>query len=609
MGDRDALLPQQRGESAADNQASFKADNFRYLHVGFTILQIFATLTSVFMCAWLIGDVFSTSPKFVDKSALTSTFYSSSDFDSSVGWPLSTKQILVNEGFSSSLKKTWNWNHYYECLSEAHYGETLCPQQVTQTLDQYLTCLQNNSVTQAALTTCSAFSGTYFYQWPSKDQYLRCLTSQPQMLASKNQRSVTNTLKNCLNRIDWPIFENVQGVDSELFLGSYNWPVLCLVGLLIMTSFSVFTTSPVENMVKEHDEPGLFSKMGLFSSAVSLIWNLTFFCVFLGYMFKVGGATGTFTVWTAVIVVIFMSVAVFYFVDEVSSAWFFKNFFKHDSYEKAKGTRYQHAMSMLPQGGAKSTVGMYVLNPDHAYRKHAHLIDEVYTPPLISTWSDGYFADALILVGLAGATGQVTTDQAWGLFIGCTLFRMVNMAIARCLYESFLVTPDDTEVTQNYKRDKTVWGNAFQNAWMVWGGGWQTKGDEPYLDLKVVALAMQIAGVYLFGAVYILANTDWFNSVERFRTFFTLAFTVPEVIRATAHITCQVFSSNRHLLWLLLLSHEFLWVWDLSVRLIYVTIALWEDNNNMGSRSFLSRQIVAVPGSLLSNVTYLGFPQ
>jgi len=445
------------------------------------------------------------------------------------------------------------------------------------------------------------------------------------MVGSKNVRSTINTLRSCLSRIDWPIFENVQGVDSELFLGSYNWPVLCLVGLLIMTSFSVFTASPFENIHKTHDEPGIFSKMGLFSSVLSASWNIIYFCVFLGYMFKAGGAAGLYTVWTAVIIIIFMSVAVFYFLDEVSSAWYVGQFVNRrhgeTDWEDAKGDRkYARADCMILPGGkmmsgVQTHVGMYVMNPKHALdsvSSFPDLYEELYTPPLISTFSDGYFADGLILVGLAGATGQVTTDQAWGLFMGCTLFRMVNMAIARCLYESFLVTPEDTVETNAYKRDMSVWGRAFSNGWdAVSAGNTGTAKitQEPYLDLKVVALAMQIAGVYLLMGTGLLATTDWFNNVDRFKAFFSLGFIVPEILRLVVHVVCQAFSSNRHLLWLLLLSHEFLWIWDLSVRLIFITIALWEDSNTIGSRSFLSRQISTSPFSLLSNVTTLGFPQ
>jgi hypothetical protein len=46
--------------------------------------------------------------------------------------------------------------------------------------------------------------------------------------------------------------------------------------------------------------------------------------------------------------------------------------------------------------------------------------------------------DPFIFLGIAGATGQVTTSQAWILFGGVLVYRAINTLIARFLYQCFM---------------------------------------------------------------------------------------------------------------------------------------------------------------------------
>jgi hypothetical protein len=410
------------------------------------------TLAAMAICITGIVDVTSHIKGFSDPSSLTSTFYATMQNDAAVGWPISTKHILVSEGFSSVYQKNWSTNHYYECMAEAQLGGSVCSS-VTESngfsfIQNYISCLKNNTQTAAVLASCSLFSTQYYFQWPTKDQYSRCLAGNPVMVSGNGQRWNYNTFKGCLSRIDWPFYEVALGVDSELFLGSYNWLVLCVIGLSIMTSFSVFTVSIMENGVGNHNRPDFMAKMGLFWSGLSFLWNTVILIVFTAYVFRkttVFQSTPV-TLWTAVLGMFTLGAAWLYFFDEFFSNWTFRDLFSYTKVPTGEGHQEPEATLVFDHGRqhhSQQHHNQHHHNPDHRseeaeadesgpvfasarmktrvpglgmYIPHntwpgnkksdSYDYEYLYTPPLITSWSDAYFADGLILVGLAGATGQ-----------------------------------------------------------------------------------------------------------------------------------------------------------------------------------------------------------
>jgi hypothetical protein len=583
---------------------------------------------------------------------MTNTFYSSANpSDTGIGWPVSTKDVWSDVGFTGTSKK-WSWNHYYICMAEAGFASQKCSD--VGDVGDYADCLQSNNETSLVLAQCSAFSSAYYFQWPTSGQYTRCLTGYPVMGSKYGTRYSQNTFKKCLDKIEWPSFETVQDVDSQLFLGSYNWGLLASIGLIIMTSFGVFTAYPMENGVLEHDEPQFFCRMGLLWSAISFFWNVVFLIVFLVMVFKSSEDHAPMTLSTSVIGTLFLLLSIFYFMDEwfgssyvtnllneydqkygVHARDYLKNTAKN-AFNKARSTihkaknAFRRGNNAVEEGSpdATATVGFVehhhkghhenhaeVDNPlggpigmgnrlgvrvfynnvrEWPLQKHkedAQLMDEVYVPPLITSWSDGYFADCLIFVGVAGASGQVETDLAWTIFWLMLLYRLLNAGIARFIYECFLFCGDESYFTDVAKSgNKYVTYNYLYDSSSADDKN-NAKADpvDTYgLDLRVLALSSQISSLYIFLALSVIFTRPWLNASFTFQLLAYGGFIVPEAIRIALHVILQSMGRKHHHSWVIVIVHEFLWAWDLAWRsIVLVNAVLLNNEHKTGTYDYL----------------------
>jgi hypothetical protein len=113
---------------------------------------------------------------------------------------------------------------------------------------------------------------------------------------------------------------------------------------------------------------------------------------------------------------------------------------------------------------------------------------------------------------------------------------------------------------------------------------------KPHLKIQVMALSAQIAGIFLLSAICLITfNADApMSEVASFKAFVILGLIIPEAIRVVVHLACQMWhpKANR-VTWGLLNIHMFIWIWDLAVRLIFISVVVLNLSSPEGSRRFL----------------------
>ena len=206
----------------------------------------------------------------------------------------------------------------------------------------------------------------------------------------------------------------------------------------------------------------------------------------------------------------------------------------------------------------------------------------------------------MIWLGMAGATGQLTTDYAWNMFTLVILFRINNANIARLLYESFHTDRADSDEVDQFKVKNAALTMPEHKTRVRDGVVYESVdgAGEEFLDLKVLALALQLANVLFFTALLLVVfNPQQLTAVTGtpFWLFVILGFVIPEGLRFGVHLKCQVQYSTHHGMFLLL-SYQFLFLWDLCIRVIaFSAIVWWADLETFfGSRGFMHREFAYV---------------
>lgn len=579
---------------------------------------------------------------------ITSTFFSSRQLESNYGWPVATERSQIGEAVQyPSDRDAYAFSHYYECMYTSKMANKVCSQ-ASSVLD-YKACLANNTAASQALSECNALSSSnYVTHWPTAEDYTRCLFGHEVMRNTESIRASQNVFRMCLSKTLWPFFETQQTVDTPLLLGSFNWAILIAAALIVMTSFAVYTVSWFEEGHVKKGEPQLFMRFGIFWSTLSLLWCLVFFFIFVTVAFNHTTAfehnEGVPTTASTMYVTLgLLGFCILYYGGEVfeSQYWVYKSHpFKDsadapDHYQKFKNRAHEAGKSFAkifkhkephetpqatgPPEDAPLACLRMPLQPVHSagFIKilDADAVAKYYTPPLMSTWADGYIADGCLFLGLAGATGHLTTDQSWNLFTLMTLYRLLNMMIARFMSESFtnnlcydthynnakfriknysLPGVEDPSEPSTPRKDDPVKVLHDKNAISV---------EDIHLDIKVLGLSAQFAAVYVFSALcFIVFNGNIaLSDYTLFTGFFVVGFAIPESIRFVTHVICQVRNpSANQVPWMLLNTHFFLWIWDLAARIIVTAmVILGTDSELEGSRQYLIKHTNSLMGDYL----------
>ena len=638
------------------------------LHVVLTWLHLALAIVCVVFSAWFVALALGREcdgETCKQLAYITTTFFSTSHVGSSVGWPVATQRASIGEAVQYPLDRdAFSFSHYYECMFDAQVGDSVCKDR--SSVGDYTACLRNSTQATAALTACDTLSASFSQPWPTAEEYLRCIYRFPVMRNTVSVRASQNVFRSCLSRSLWPFFEVQQSIDSPLFLGSYNWLIMLAVGFLCMTSFAVYTASPWEQVKVRFGEPDWHMRLGWMWVGISFVWILAFFITFVivaarhGTEFEKNGGVPT-TNSTSYVTLVTLGVCLFYFLGELLESTqkqeyvvkkynkAYTRFFRKEKTNKEVTDIYPHGHvvrqtvsnvkrdSMLGAIMPRPTVAVYDISEED--------VAKYYTPPLLAVWADGYLADPLIFLGMAGATGHLRTDQAWNLFFGVLFFRLINMQICRYMYQCFmnnLAFSGESKVNDIYydvrlfpKKPNVDYSARPEVPRAPEGDeqegmesslrkdfrehytpvGEDESGDSPdgspedpllrksekadappdvprvaHLKIQVMALSAQIAAIFLLSAIcFVVFSPDTpLSDVPTFVAFVILGLIVPEALRTLTHIACQIWHpAHNKVTWELLNMHMFLWIWDLGVRLIFLAAVILNLASPEGSRRFL----------------------
>ena len=583
---------------------------------------------------------------------LTTTFFSTDRVGTLTGWAVPTQRAKFGEVIQYPADKdAFVFSHYYECMATARMADQVCPS--TDPLDGYVKCL--NNYTKPALTACNSFSSSVAQPWPTPEEYLQCLFGFKVMHNSVSLRASRNVFRSCLAKTMWPFFEVQQDIDSPLFLGSFNWLMLLTVGFWILTSFSVFSVSPMETGKVDHGEPEYFNRLGSMWSFISLVWNSVFFIILIFVIFRdslvfEGDRAVPMTNSTNMICLFMFLASMFYFTVEFSQTRDFTYFahvkhvivnrfgrketVKHAHIVRDKKSNHHHAgYKELPS--QEASLGATLQNTGvETYDITSEDVAKYYTPPLMNVWADGLaFADPCIFLGMAGATGHLTTDRAWNLFFVMAFYRLMGSSIARYLYQCFMNNLSLSEkVNEAYHSIALHPGKLLKNTYHVVRKKYEdrrkgrkvdpearsdkenrreqkTEGEdyptEAHLSIQVMALSTQISAIVLVIALCILVfdTNSPLNQFDLFTAFFWVCFIVPEAFRILAHVVLQIWHPDPNgVPWNMLNFYFLVWILDVTARTVFVAYVLLGPGTVPGTRHYLMDQSIALMDTFLNTL-------
>ena len=595
------------------------------LHKGLSGLNIVAVCTGLIMSIIITSSVLGWGCEEKDCQSMifiTTTFLSTRRIEATLGWPVATERELSNavqfpySNGDAVKDRSYRFGHYLECMYTARMADKTCSPSLS--FADYSVCVTNSSSLGTGLDLCASFPtvNSLYYHWPTPEEYLGCLWNNPLLQNSENQRASKNVFRSCVSQSLWPFFEIPQGIDTPIFMGSYNWGILTVVGFLVLTSFGVYQMSYKEEGKVREGETAYFMRLGLVWSGLALVWNIVFFAIFITVAFRgsgefqKGGGLPT-TSSTTFVSFLVLSGAVMYFLSIVLHTGRKTFFFMGTGDNSGVGKVVARVGKLLSPDSENQrlllTGTMPMINPSGVksddYELSEMHVAQYYTPPLLAIWSDSYLADFCIVMGIAGATGQLSTDQAWLLFTFTFLYRVLNMIISRCMSEAFMNNIRLEASANQVKRDIVSRPSMFFKNYEHTGSKWAARpgksaGMSYHLGIRVIGLTTQLAAVYLYiGLLYLVFNPNSaLNDFGIFKTFFILGFVIPEALRFLIHLFYQIFSdgNNDGVPWMLYNSAFLVWLWDYVVRLIFVCVVILETSNNPGTLNFLKTQTNAL---------------
>lgn len=631
-------------------------------HLTLSVIHVLVTVTaiaiSITALIFAVGALCN-NDECKTMAYLTNTFATTNSVGSQTGWAVATERAELGDSIQYPTDRDeFVFSHYYECMSSARLADKLCPR--TEPLQDYISCLHNN--TGAALQVCNSLSSSVFQPWPTAEDYLECLFGFKEMHNSVSLRASRNVFRTCLGKTMWPFFEVQQGIDSDLFLGSFNWLLMLAVGMWVLTSFAVYSVSPFESGPVSHGETSYFNRLGWLWACVSIAWNLLMVCLIAMLvfrdttMFKDPDSSVPMTNSTALLCIFVVMSALFYFGSEFSEerttvvgAHVFrtlvdrgggkKEVVKHghmtrvprkeeEETSQPKHHHHHHHAQEMPDAETmpKAFLGSVLYNSGaEVFDVTEEDVAAYYTPPLLRVWADGLtLADPFIFLGVAGATGHLTTSMAWSFFFGILLYRLMGSSIARYLYQCFMnnlslsaevnmsyhsIVPNTRRylhevhrvAMHHYERAKQrVLGDEAgkPHRHSAHSGVDESKySTTPHLSIEVMALSTQFSAILMLVVIafVVFGGESALSEFPLFTSFIAVCFLVPEGFRILGHVVLQVSHPDPNSVpWRMLNFFFFVWIWDLLTRIIFVSIVIVGSGSIPGTRHFLMDNSIAM---------------
>lgn len=574
--------------------------------VGF-LTAITAVIMSIVISARVLGEGCKEG-ECLPMLYLTTTFLSSRRIETSIGFPVATERDLANniatpfnDPASANKDRTYRFGHFIECMYTARMADKLC---LPNTLNDYTVCVTNSTIIAGGLDSCATFPSVGgYYHWPTPEEYLGCVWNNPALQNSEVRRASQNVFRACMDRTLWPFFEIPQGIDSPIVFGSFNWALLLLVGIVVMSSFAVYTMSLKEDGHVMHGESDSLMRLSVFWTGIALIWNIIYFVIFLIIAFrnsgdfqKGGGLPTTFS--TSYITVVVMAAALLYFLSiflQSGSRKFIVSLYKTDSNVGVieavpiETEVSDHENCALLRGTFPEVV------PSKSFQISGDDVAKYYMPPMLAIWADSYFADFCIFLGIAGATGQLTTDTAWNLFTLILSYRVLNMIISRCMSDAFTNNVRLDDAVNKAKSAIVTIPSAYSTRFTTSSGVVIKPPHDVHINTKVIGLSTQLAALFLYIALITLVfnGNSPLPDFNYFKAFFITCFIVPEALRLLIHLYYQLTYGSEHMNdvpWMLYNGFYLIWLWDVILRIIFICIVVLETSNSPGTFDYLKTQ-------------------
>lgn len=514
-----------------------------------SILGLLAVIMSV---VWVSLILFDDKP--IRQIYQTTSFFTSIDKGNKDSW-----QILSQTWSDLSKpnpKVDVQFNHYFECWYAAGIKTDVCG---NNTEADYKSCIQGAFSTQ--LSTCASANDPNALA-PSFNEYTNCINT-----AFQPTTQSLHALKICLRTNMWPLYESPENIDSWNFLGSFNWAILLTLGFGLFSCFALYTGGFVFN-AESMDVKSDTRKNGPLSytvTALCAVFALVFFLYFLviAYRLPNNSLTGSNYLFpnsipTNMVMIPATLIVFVYFAMELWDMTKEPKFLK----ELNMGQILQaHNMPHMPG---------YFRQPGEAggYDKTWAETATHYFPALTLAWADGYMLDPIMAVGIVGASHQCSTSLLYQIFLAVFTYRFAHTAVARFMYEGYIYNPDEKEG----KFDKT-----------------NGKISPELYAIRMQAMFMHLSAISaLYMLWYIFGNDNFMLSENMFiYGMLYLWYIIPEVIRLAAHLIVAFRAVGIPDKNVLLSSNYFIWMWDIIIRFVFISIIIWGANNINGTQNNL----------------------
>jgi len=548
-----------------------------------SILTMTSVLISmVLVLVWLFNTVHEESGK---AAFIVNSFMSSeSAVHLDPAWQVASKHWGLPGGASTSGGAVYT--PYYdaevatpmtECMFTAQVGRAKCN---NDTLDNYFKCIKTNYNTE--LTACEGLPSNRNYLYPIRTDYAECVWK-------KVGGSVYNltVLDRCMDITFWPIYEVIQDVDSEYFLGSFNWALLLIAGFSFFLALVYYSSYPFRFGKDSHIEivhgkvasseymarGSLTQVLVAFVFVLIVVIAMGIICWDYSSNFHNKGVGAPSTVSTQVLIFTTIMAGLSYFLCEIAEFW--------DARKKANPSNETSAnmenVNLLSNKSIPVAFQMqvpnvgYYLNPStgsskvHSYEGVLHH----YGLSILKTWSDAYVFDVLVFVGVVGCTQHVILAEVYNIFWLMLTLRLVQMVVNRQLYAAYIMK------------------------------GYQNSNQTDNFKNKAFAFAAELASAFIIlNIMFIVFNQNRMAyEISIFVWFFALALVIPESLKFLLHLYLlfgygeahkspsrdeQDYISRKGTV--IMVLYQFIVLWDVVVRLILIGILFWQ--NYPGTRTF-----------------------
>jgi len=312
---------------------------------------------------------------------------------------------------------------------------------------------------------------------------LKCIQNDTLITAQ-----MTNSYLECLDLSQSATYHTFQNIDSEVFLGAYNYAVLLVVGLVVMASFVLVTSGGwfhtgyfVQVAGKDRHISGWFSPFSIIRILIAFVWNFAFLVTLIMLSFSNTGVTNSedhskrfpMTLWTCALSIGVLALATAFYLSYLFEYFYAGEYRLYSSSAggaqgdaaeaevgfvnpESKAASMYHGNNRRRQGlrsyyhsaSALTRRLPYVVGWNKGQYVGVKLYDnveenDVAPKHVMSQMMQAYswtwvFVDGLIFVGLLTPQAFITNESVVRVFVGIVAARLFQLAFSYEVHKGFL---------------------------------------------------------------------------------------------------------------------------------------------------------------------------